>query len=103
MALFAAKTRRPVIARTVRALRWDAGAARGLYSCRMAGKRFFRVSALIHATEREANALQGQLQRLLCPDPDHTPPCPIPWETTVEPVEDRADTESLRRQVEAEP
>lgn len=68
----------------------------------MTSREFFRVSALIHATEQEAEALQDQIQRLLCPDPDHSPPCPIPWETSVEPVDDQADTESLRRQVDAE-
>ncbi|KAB2343409.1 hypothetical protein [Actinomadura rudentiformis] len=24
---------------------------------------------------------QDDISRLLCPDPDHAPPCPIPWST----------------------
>ena len=65
-------------------------------------KGFYRVSALIHATEAEADALQEQLQRLLCPEPDHAPPCPIPWETMVELVDDGDDTKSLQQQIDAE-
>ncbi len=30
------------------------------------------------ATEQQAEELQERIIRLLCPDPDHTPPCPIP-------------------------
>ncbi|WP_180989524.1 hypothetical protein [Streptomyces cahuitamycinicus] len=28
-------------------------------------------------------ALQDPIERLLCPDPDHAPPCEIPWSFTV--------------------
>ncbi|MFE9407091.1 hypothetical protein ACFYNY_35865 [Streptomyces sp. NPDC006530] len=31
------------------------------------------------ADTEEAVALQEPVERLLCPDPDHEPPCPIPW------------------------
>ncbi|MEU9570468.1 hypothetical protein AB0D62_11355 [Streptomyces massasporeus] len=34
-------------------------------------------------TLREALALQDPLERLLCPDPDHAPPCEIPWSFTL--------------------
>lgn len=27
----------------------------------------------------ETLALQDPITRLLCPDPDHTPPCDVPW------------------------
>lgn len=28
---------------------------------------------------QEALALQEPVKRLLCPDPDHAPPCDVPW------------------------
>ncbi|MFE8958855.1 hypothetical protein [Streptomyces iakyrus] len=34
-------------------------------------------------TSQEALALQAPIERLLCPDPDHAPPCEIPWSFTV--------------------
>ncbi|NBE93119.1 hypothetical protein FE391_05730 [Nonomuraea sp. KC401] len=33
----------------------------------------------MYATEEQARDIKEQVQRLLCPDPDHRPPCPIPW------------------------
>jgi hypothetical protein len=33
----------------------------------------------IYATERQAEEVVEQIMRLLCPDPEHEPPCPIPW------------------------
>jgi hypothetical protein len=33
----------------------------------------------VHATRQDAEQLTEQISRLLCPDPDHAPPCPIPW------------------------
>ncbi|BFU46661.1 hypothetical protein [Krasilnikovia sp. MM14-A1004] len=33
----------------------------------------------IFATEPQADELVEQISRLLCPDPEHPPPCPIPW------------------------
>lgn len=32
---------------------------------------------------QEALALQEPVERLLCPDPDHTPPCDVPWSFTL--------------------
>ncbi|MFF7485854.1 hypothetical protein ACFZBC_10195 [Streptomyces luteogriseus] len=34
-------------------------------------------------TALEALALQDPIERLLCPDPDHAPPCEIPWSFTL--------------------
>ena len=68
----------------------------------MESESFYRVSALVYATEAQAEVLEQQVQRLLCPDPDHQPPCPIPWETFVEPVTEGQDTESLQQQIDAE-
>ncbi|MBA8826191.1 hypothetical protein FHX42_003567 [Saccharopolyspora lacisalsi] len=41
--------------------------------------REIRVGA--HATQQQAEELKERIARLLCPDPDHAPPCPIPWST----------------------
>jgi hypothetical protein len=32
---------------------------------------------------QEALALQEPVKRLLCPDPDHRPPCDVPWSFTL--------------------
>ncbi|MFM9369088.1 hypothetical protein [Streptomyces sp. Da 82-17] len=37
----------------------------------------------IYATERQAEEVKEQIARLLCPDPDHAPPCPVPWSVNV--------------------
>jgi hypothetical protein len=34
-------------------------------------------------TTQEALALQDLIEHLLCPDPDHAPPCEIPWSFTL--------------------
>ncbi|MEU0172867.1 hypothetical protein ABZ178_05885 [Streptomyces massasporeus] len=39
-------------------------------------------------TSQEALALQAPIERLLCPDPDHAPPCEIPWSFTLAGGED---------------
>ncbi|MEV3971066.1 hypothetical protein AB0K68_23400 [Streptomyces sp. NPDC050698] len=31
----------------------------------------------------EALALQAPIEHLLCPDPDHAPPCDVPWSFTL--------------------
>ena len=35
----------------------------------------------VHCTEAQARDLLEAVARLLCPDPEHAPPCPIPWST----------------------
>jgi hypothetical protein len=36
-----------------------------------------------YPTSHEALALQTPIERLLCPDPDHAPPCEVPWSFTL--------------------
>ncbi|MFF5309322.1 hypothetical protein [Streptomyces massasporeus] len=43
-------------------------------------------------TSQEALALQDPIERLLCPDPDHVPPCEIPWSFTLAGGDDDAST-----------
>lgn len=33
----------------------------------------------VYATQAQADQIKEQIAKLLCPDPDHAPPCPIPW------------------------
>lgn len=33
----------------------------------------------IYATEHEARDLVEQIKLLLCPEPEHSSPCPVPW------------------------
>jgi hypothetical protein len=35
------------------------------------------------SSSEEALALQDPIERLLCPDPDHAPPCEVPWSFTL--------------------
>ncbi|PTH89233.1 hypothetical protein C9J60_10580 [Streptomyces sp. A244] len=53
-----------------------------MYEIRIAG----------HPSTEEALALQDPIQRILCPDPDHAPPCEVPWSFTV--ADDGSDDDS---------
>ncbi|MEU2792640.1 hypothetical protein [Streptomyces sp. NPDC007100] len=33
----------------------------------------------IYATQQHADEIKERIARLLCPDPDHAPPCEVPW------------------------
>lgn len=37
----------------------------------------------IYATQHQAEEVKERIAKLMCPDPDHAPPCPIPWSTHV--------------------
>lgn len=54
----------------------------GVYEIRIAG----------HPSTEEALALQDPIERLLCPDLDHAPPCEVPWSFTV--ADDGPDDDS---------
>ena len=57
----------------------------------------------VWATREEADALKERVQRLLCPDPEHQGPCPIPWETALEPLREfEGQYEALEEQVRIE-
>ena len=49
-------------------------------------KGYWRIATSVWASEKEAYELEDRIARLLCPEPDHAPPCPIPWEIAVEPL-----------------
>ncbi|MFF8918504.1 hypothetical protein ACF08M_35680 [Streptomyces sp. NPDC015032] len=37
----------------------------------------------IYATQQQAEEVKEHITRLLCPDPGHAPPCPIPWSVSL--------------------
>jgi hypothetical protein len=41
----------------------------------------WEVRVGIYATREQAEDVLSRIQRLLCPDPDHRSPCPVPWMT----------------------
>ncbi|MFW6691662.1 hypothetical protein [Streptomyces sp. MAR4 CNX-425] len=51
-----------------------AAAERGVYEIRI----------LTDTEAEETPGLREPVERLLCPDPDHAPPCEIPWSITLD-------------------
>ncbi|MGW7214780.1 hypothetical protein [Streptomyces collinus] len=45
--------------------------------------RVYEIRIAGDPSTEEALALQAPIQRLLCPNPDHAPPCEVPWSFTV--------------------
>ncbi|MGW6543257.1 hypothetical protein ACWGBH_10420 [Streptomyces massasporeus] len=54
--------------------------------------RVYEIRTHGYPTAQEALALQDPIERLLCPDPDHAPPCEIPWSFTLAGGDDDAPT-----------
>ena len=48
----------------------------------------------VWATQAQVLELQAQVARILCPDPQHPPPCPIPWQAHVVDLDPGAETYS---------
>ncbi|RDI50815.1 hypothetical protein [Nocardia mexicana] len=44
-----------------------------------AQRQVWEIRLGVYATEEQARHVVDQVTALLCPDPDHRPPCPIPW------------------------
>ncbi|MEV0688529.1 hypothetical protein AB0I35_32220 [Nocardia sp. NPDC050378] len=51
-------------------------------------KRLWEIRVGVIASEQDARAVAEQIERLLCPDPDHAPPCPIPWSLAIDDEDD---------------
>ena len=45
--------------------------------------RVYEIRIHGYPSSEEALALQAPIKLLLCPDPDHAPPCEIPWSFTL--------------------
>ncbi|MET9431086.1 MULTISPECIES: hypothetical protein [unclassified Streptomyces] len=54
----------------------------------------------IYATEKQAEEVKERITRLLCPDPDHAPPCPVPWSVMLLHGSDLDDAEAYAELVE---
>lgn len=54
----------------------------------------------IYATEKQAEEIKERIARLLCPDPDHAPPCPVPWSALLLHESDLEDADSYSELVE---
>ncbi|MFD5951160.1 hypothetical protein ACFWAZ_35690 [Streptomyces collinus] len=54
--------------------------------------RVYEIRIAGHPSTEAALALQDPIKRLLCPDPDHAPPCEVPWSFTV--ADDGPDDDS---------
>ncbi|MFD9889259.1 hypothetical protein ACFWY9_07955 [Amycolatopsis sp. NPDC059027] len=53
----------------------------------------------MHTTRQQAEEIKERIERMLCPDPGHAPPCPIPWSISLLP-EDPEDGEAYPELVE---
>jgi hypothetical protein len=42
-------------------------------------KAVWELRVGFYGTHEQAKGVQERIARVLCPDPDHAPPCPIPW------------------------
>lgn len=39
----------------------------------------YLLKLFTHVPEESVEELKGRISGILCPDPDHEPPCPVPW------------------------
>lgn len=48
----------------------------------------FEIRLGVYATEAEATRVVEAITALLCPDPEHPGPCPVPWSVGIAPGDD---------------
>ena len=66
-------------------------------------RQLWEVRLGIWSSEADALDLQQKITHLLCPDPEHNGPCPIPWQLGLESRKSFGKTyESLEEQVAIE-
>ena len=51
-------------------------------------KTYRIVELTVWATDQETEQVVDQIAHLLCPDPEHPGPCPIPWGITAREIAD---------------
>lgn len=54
----------------------------------------------LYSTKEQAEEIKERVARLLCPDPDHAPPCPVPWSLLLLSGEDLDDSDAYAMLVE---
>lgn len=42
-------------------------------------RKIFEIRVGIYASDEQARDLLDQIRLMLCPDPEHQSPCPVPW------------------------
>ncbi|WP_406638749.1 hypothetical protein [Amycolatopsis sp. WGS_07] len=42
-------------------------------------RKTFEIRVGVYATEDQARELIERIKLLLCPEPEHASPCPVPW------------------------
>ncbi|MER5490222.1 hypothetical protein ACWD6I_08335 [Streptomyces sp. NPDC002454] len=57
----------------------------------------YEVRLGIYATRAQAEEVKERITGLLCPDPDHAPPCPIPWSVALSEAEPDAYEELVEQ------
>jgi hypothetical protein len=67
------------------------------------GRSVYQISLAVSDTEQAETVVA----RILCPDPDHAPPCPVPWESRCNSTDGSVDfvfyaTEDQAREILAE-
>ena len=51
-------------------------------------KKLWEIRLGVIASQAEAREVAEKIERLLCPDPGHAPPCPIPWSLSIDAEDD---------------
>lgn len=54
----------------------------------------------VHCTAEQARNLVDDIQLMLCPDPWHNPPCPIPWSTAHWQLDEQVAAENYAELIE---
>ncbi|MET9776762.1 hypothetical protein ABZ023_21275 [Streptomyces sp. NPDC006367] len=54
----------------------------------------------LYASREEAERIKERVTALLCPDPDHAPPCPVPWSVLLLSGDDLDDPDAYEELVE---
>ena len=63
-------------------------------------QEIWHIGAIIRATHEQAEEVLAALGRILCPDPDHDGPCPVPWTTIMSPVYEDVDEDTAASWIE---
>ncbi|MEV7441344.1 hypothetical protein ACFYYS_25585 [Streptomyces sp. NPDC002120] len=45
--------------------------------------RVHEIRLGLYATPAQAEEIKERITRLLCPEPEHAPPCPVPWSVSL--------------------
>lgn len=62
--------------------------------------QFWEIRLGVYCSPGQVRALVDRIQLLCCPDPDHAPPCPIPWDSSHWSLDDHEAAEQYPALVE---